>query len=336
VIELSERWSCPVRDCRFVTPILPEDVSFDLQDELHRHLRTVHNLDEDWRVSDDVALSERRRRETARLQHGRDRMRGWTLDSFPAADVAGRRALRAVRDWFEDAETWARRIFIYGPPGTGKTGLAYALCWRWLHLDLEDPDVCLFDLTPVLFCNMRRYLAEQQARMSRGEGTDFEPLLQSELVVLDDLGAERPTAWALDKIALTIEGRYETNGILVVTSNYSPPELAQRLGHEDPMVGQRLVSRLTDGALVIRLDRRDLRARSKAGRMSRLGLERIRDELLLALDGEWRTPTDLLHRIGWSSGSGWYVVSLVLERLANDGLAEIKVSGKRRYFRRAA
>ena len=50
-----------------------------------------------------------------------------------------------------------------------------------------------------------------------------------------------------------------------VTTNYAPSELAYRLaGHDDPVVGQRLVSRLLQNAAVIHLDRGDLRA-SKSG-----------------------------------------------------------------------
>ena len=263
----SEYWHCPVEDCRFETAASDEERDDglppppDQQDLLHQHLVSVHGLDQDWNASQAVWDAKWRWRNVRRLQEGRERMQGWTLDTFPAADVAGRRALRQVRDWFEDDDKWAWRVFIYGPPGTGKTGLAYGLCWRWINLGIEFPDTGadMHNWEPVLFCNMRQYLAEQQARMSAGGRTDFEPLLNAGLVILDDLGAERPTPWALDKIALTIEGRYETKGVLVVTSNYAPNELAARLGHEDPMVGQRLVSRLTDGALVIRLDRADLR-----------------------------------------------------------------------------
>jgi DNA replication protein DnaC len=267
-----ERWRCPVRECYYQTkPFVSDDPElqryvegYDVWTDLERHLRQKHNLDggEASDIANRVEKDEWRIRNIIRLQVGRDRMYGWTLDTFPAADVAGRRALKAVREWNELDEKWTPRVFLYGAPGTGKTGLAYAMCWRWIHLDLEFPEwgEDVQDYKEIVFCNMRQYLAEQQARMSRGEGTDFEPLLTAGLVVLDDLGAERPTAWALDKIALTIEGRYETNKTLVVTSNYAPNELAARLGHEDPMVGQRLVSRLTDGALVIRLDRRDLRA----------------------------------------------------------------------------
>lgn len=51
---------------------------------------------------------------------------------------------------------------------------------------------------------------------------------------------------------------------MIVTTNYSPSGLAQRLGQDDPVVGQRIVSRLIDGALRIKLDRADQRLRTAA------------------------------------------------------------------------
>lgn len=48
----------------------------------------------------------------------------------------------------------------------------------------------------------------------------------------------------------------------VVTSKYLPSELARRLGHDDPATGLRIVSRLTEDAVHVRLDRPDLRRRA--------------------------------------------------------------------------
>jgi hypothetical protein len=40
--------------------------------------------------------------------------------------------------------------------------------------------------------------------------------------------------------------------------------VARRLGHDDPVSGQRIISPLVDGAVKIKLDRADLRARKAA------------------------------------------------------------------------
>jgi hypothetical protein len=70
----------------------------------------------------------------------------------------------------------------------------------------------------------------------------------------------------------------------------------------------------------------------------RLGLDGVRTEILDLLDDEWRTPTWFYaelracgHKLGIEPATK---VALILERLSNDGEAEIRVSGNRRKFRR--
>ena len=66
----------------------------------------------------------------------------------------------------------------------------------------------------------------------------------------------------------------------------------------------------------------------------RLTLGEMRWFVLSELDDEWCTPTELHARLGLS-GKDWYRVALTLERLANDGLAELKTPGGAvRRFRR--
>jgi hypothetical protein len=66
----------------------------------------------------------------------------------------------------------------------------------------------------------------------------------------------------------------------------------------------------------------------------RPSLAELRQFVAADLDDEWRTPTDLQHRLGLG-GSEWYRLCLTLEWLANDGHAELKHSGSTvRRFRR--
>lgn len=82
--------------------------------------------------------------------------------------------------------------------------------------------------------------------------------------MLDDLGAERPTEWALETIAYIVETRHTESGLTIVTTNYSPSQLAERLGRDGLVIGQRIVSRLLEGATRIKLERADLRLRGAA------------------------------------------------------------------------
>lgn len=70
--------------------------------------------------------------------------------------------------------------------------------------------------------------------------------------------------------------------------------------------------------------------------MSRPTLRQLRRRLLAEClsDGGWWTASECSKRLGLG-GSDWYRVCTALERLANDGLAELQRPGSRvRRFRR--
>jgi DNA replication protein DnaC len=249
---------CPLPDCR--DRWLPPDV--DLWDHL---TRWPHLVDDD--EANRICEGLRRDREHGRLRRGREFMWNWTLGTYPASDVAGRRALNAAHDLLAGA---IHSLYVHGPTGGGKTGLAYGTCAAWLAIENSDER----DWYPqVDFINLRTLLADQKARFGRGESQDMGRLLDAHsgwdrLVVLDDLGAERPTEWAVEVIALIVEHLHAVNARVLVTTNYAPSELAARLGRHDPISGQRLISRLVENARLVHLERPDLRAKndSEGGR----------------------------------------------------------------------
>jgi hypothetical protein len=53
---------------------------------------------------------------------------------------------------------------------------------------------------------------------------------------------------------------------------------------------------------------------------------------------EWLTPSQICDRLGYGHGLTWYRVALVCERMAHEGLLELRNpnSTGKRYFRRAA
>jgi hypothetical protein len=64
-------------------------------------------------------------------------------------------------------------------------------------------------------------------------------------------------------------------------------------------------------------------------------LHEIRRDVLRELDTDWMTPSEMTDRLELGHGVDWFIVSLMLERLANDGLAELKTPGSRtRRFRK--
>jgi DNA replication protein DnaC len=190
---------------------------------------------------------------------GFDKMWDWSLETYPADDPVGATAKATAIDWMErgdsnpNGDAW---LFIYGPVGSGKSGLAWAIA-------KANVEKWLYDETR--FVNVRQLLG----RMRRSFGTDepYDPmdeLTKVWLLVLDDLGAERITDWTREWLATLIEDRYTQEHATIVTSNYSPSQLARRLGHDDPIIGKRIVSRMVEDAVVLKLDRADLRLKLRA------------------------------------------------------------------------
>lgn len=161
----------------------------------------------------------------------------------------------------EDGKYWGG-IFIWGPVGAGKSCIAYELAQDWIKTQGSARFVIVRDL-----------FAKAKRAMSNGERTNpIDDLLdeQPSLLVIDDLGAERPTSYAVEEIARLVEHRYrEDYSPSIVTSNYSPSQLAARFSKyfdptskrwiDDQITGQRIVSRLREDSLVIHLDGPDRR-----------------------------------------------------------------------------
>jgi hypothetical protein len=223
----------------------------------------------------------------------RRRMQPWSLKTYPADDAVGASALDAIEPWLwsvlhcrlvdrtlreidesdpdpeiadENHPIWDAyysespgcNAYIYGGVGSGKTGLAWSLLrarvldarYDWEESEAQYP----------AFANVVELLDEAKAAMRDGDGgAPIRNLYESSLLVLDDLGAERPTDWTRDAIHALVQHRHTRGLPTIVTSNYAPSALARRLGHDDPLIGKRIVSRLTENCTKVRLDRPDLR-----------------------------------------------------------------------------
>jgi chromosomal replication initiation ATPase DnaA len=218
---------------------------------------------EDCRARINAAIARWRHEQLGSLAEQYPRGRGL---GFAALDIDdhNRHAIERARAWPcdpahpdpEDDVTF-QTLLIHGPCGTGKTTLAY--CVAAARAALLDP------YETIRFVLIRDLLARARAAMTDNARSPIDQLLDEHpaVLVLDDLGAERPTTWATETIARLIESRYrDPYAETIVTSNYPPRELAVRLGGEDLLVGQRIVSRLRDNCQVIELAGPDRRVRS--------------------------------------------------------------------------
>ena len=154
-----------------------------------------------------------------------------------------------------------------GPSGVGKTHLAVA---------------CLKDLIrrghQGLFCDYRELLKDIQASYNPGsESTELrilEPIRTVEVLVVDDLGASKPSAWVLDTIGLVLNARYNARLTTLITTNYldtgkpdskparTPQGESMRAIREDTLaerIGERMRSRLFEMCRTIEVHSTDFR-----------------------------------------------------------------------------
>ena len=108
-------------------------------------------------------------------------------------------------------------LFITGPQGTGKTHLAAAIANQLIHRGI-----------PVICMTMIDLLERIKRTFSRGnadEGTILSLYKTVPLLIIDDMGKEPPTEWAVSTIYNIINGRYEAYMPTIVTTNYDDKTL---------------------------------------------------------------------------------------------------------------
>ncbi len=172
----------------------------------------------------------------------------WTAQHSQSLKQASLLTQAFVRDYPGSAE---KGLLLIGPSGVGKTHLAVASLKELLRRGHGG-----------LFCDYRELLKEIQASYNpASESTEMailEPIRNVEVLVLDDLGASKPSAWVLDIIGLVLNARYNERRTTILTTNYfdeAPnPEPAPRLPggqriavREDALadrIGARMRSRL--------------------------------------------------------------------------------------------
>jgi DNA replication protein DnaC len=147
----------------------------------------------------------------------------WTTQHAQSLKNAKLLTQAFVRDYPTSAE---KGLLLMGPSGAGKTHLAVAALKELIRRGHAG-----------LFCDYRELLKEIQASYNpASESTEMgilEPIRTVEVLVLDDLGASKPSAWVLDIIGLVLNARYNERRVTILTTNYfdevTPAEPAPKL-----------------------------------------------------------------------------------------------------------
>jgi len=155
------------------------------------------------------------------------RMKGYTFSSFkpyigPGAARAAERVEHYLKSWEENRDA-GRGLYFCGDVGTGKTHLAVAVM---NDLISRKRVPALFVTVPELLDNLRG------AYMTPGRDLDewMEAVKNADLLILDDLGAEKPTPWVQERVFVIVNHRYRETLPTIFTSNIGPKDLAKQLG----------------------------------------------------------------------------------------------------------
>ena len=172
-----------------------------------------------------------------------------------------------------DARVFAREypftpkpgLMFQGNPGVGKTHLATAVMNELLRRGFE----CIFFDYQNLLDRIR---AGYNASAGASDRAAYQAALDTEVLLLDDLGSHRVTEWVEDTVTAIINHRYNAKKALIVTTNLPDEELGDRRAEKNPVsgqysikdtladrVGSRARSRLFEMCKVIRMETRDYR-----------------------------------------------------------------------------
>lgn len=147
-----------------------------------------------------------------------------------------------------------RGLLFMGPVGVGKTHLSVAI----LRGLVEKGIGCLF----YEFGSLLKEIQDSYNSVSKtSELKVLAPVYQSEVLVLDELGASKPTDWVRDTMMQIINTRYNDRRLTIFTTNYADARRNEKEETLEDRIGVRLRSRLFEMCRTVQMDGEDYRRR---------------------------------------------------------------------------
>jgi DNA replication protein DnaC len=137
-------------------------------------------------------------------------------------------------------------LLFIGSCGTGKTHLAAAIT---NHIITEFGIAVKFGSFVDLLADIKKTWSKES---EQDEDDMIRPLLDVELLVIDDIGKEKSSEWSNSVLYRVINRRYENYKSTIITSNLSIKELEQA-------IGEATVSRIIEMCNGIKMDGEDVR-----------------------------------------------------------------------------
>lgn len=128
-------------------------------------------------------------------------------------DQSLKQARLVVQAFSREYPTGESGLLLMGPCGAGKTHLAVAV----LRSLIERGHTGLFyDYRDLL----KQIQASYNPASQTAEAAVLDPVLRTEVLLLDDLGASKPSDWALETVGHILNTRYNEKRVTLITTNY--------------------------------------------------------------------------------------------------------------------
>jgi DNA replication protein DnaC len=230
------------------------------------------------------------------------------LTTYKPDTDSQRDALRLAKKFVETFPADQKGLVFFGTPGVGKTHLATGL----LKAVIRDKGArgFFFQTTELL-----RLVRETYNRgVEETEMDILRPVLEADVLVLDDLGVEKTSEWVHETLGLVVNARYNARRATIITSN-----LVDEIDthHKDFMnsfmmqLGDRTRSRLLEMCEWVQVQGADIRDveritnAAKTGQMPEAPERLTKGKLPGKTGGQARArlrDTGVQYELNWSGG----------------------------------
>ena len=153
---------------------------------------------------------------------------------------------------FAEMEASSTGLLLWGDVGTGKSFFAGCIANALIERGI-----------PVLMTNFARILNTLTGMYAEDRNHFIDSFENYRLLVLDDLGMERGTEFALEQVFNVIDSRYRSKKPMIVTTNLTLAELKQPAD----LVRRRIFGRVLERCVPLKLNRLDIRAEKAVSQM---------------------------------------------------------------------